>query len=394
VTKPRDSHTLLFAVSMVMIGLNLRIPLGTVPALLPDIERDLGLRATDYGALTALTIVAMGLSAPLGPVLGRRLGAVRALSVMLLILGAGSLFRLFAISTPILFACGILAGIGMGGTSAIIPGLIARIAPRRAERILGLYSASMALGLGLAAAVVHPLAALLGGWHSALAIWGAVAAAVGLLWWLVSSRMPDWFPSTAAPATPLPAHIPLRSASAWLVTLAVGATMCVGMTCVAWLIPMSVNRGASDEDAAKLLLLFQVVQLFTMVGLPLLADRSTDRRPMLALCQLAMFAGLFVLVAGSLETTVAGIVLVAIGIGGATPLGLILIADVGGTALGAARIGGLAFLFSFLLGAVAPGLVGLLLDLTGSYTAGLLATATPVILALALCHRLHPSRTL
>jgi MFS transporter, CP family, cyanate transporter len=394
VTKPRDSHTLLFAVSMVMIGLNLRIPLGTVPALLPDIERDLGLRATDYGALTALTIVAMGLSAPLGPVLGRRLGAVRALSVMLLILGAGSLFRLFAISTPILFACGILAGIGMGGTSAIIPGLIARIAPRRAERILGLYSASMALGLGLAAAVVHPLAALLGGWHSALAIWGAVAAAVGLLWWLVSSRMPDWFPSTAAPATPLPAHIPLRSASAWLVTLAVGATMCVGMTCVAWLIPMSVNRGASDEDAAKLLLLFQVVQLFTMVGLPLLADRSTDRRPMLALCQLAMLTGLFVLVAGSLETTVAGIVLVAIGIGGATPLGLILIADVGGTALGAARIGGLAFLFSFLLGAVAPGLVGLLLDLTGSYTAGLLATATPVILALALCHRLHPSRTL
>jgi MFS transporter, CP family, cyanate transporter len=152
-----DHTTVLFAFMVVCLGLNLRVHLGTVPALLVDIRRDLDLGNTAFGLLTTVTVVTMGLSAPLGPILARRVGTINAVTVLMLVTGAGGLLRLFAFSTSVLFACSIVAGVGMGGTSALIPGFISRIAPRQTGAVVGLYTSSMVVGLGVAAFASHPL---------------------------------------------------------------------------------------------------------------------------------------------------------------------------------------------------------------------------------------------
>ena len=67
---------------MVVVGvaLNLRPAIAAVPPLLDTIQSDLGLSATGAGLLTALPVVCMGLFAPAGAALARRVGREAAVS--------------------------------------------------------------------------------------------------------------------------------------------------------------------------------------------------------------------------------------------------------------------------------------------------------------------------
>jgi MFS transporter, CP family, cyanate transporter len=170
--------------------------------------------------------------------------------------------------------------------------------------------------------------------------------------------------------------------------------MCVGITVVTWLPPLALARGASGSYAAAHLLFFQGVQLIAMLLLPLYYDRRIDRRPTQTFCLLVTTVGVLMLIPSELTTTTASVVFLGVGIGGATGLGMLLISDVGGSPMGSARVGGLAFLVAFLSGAVAPGVLGFLLDQTGTYAAGLLTLLVPLLGAIVGIRHLAPGRTL
>jgi MFS transporter, CP family, cyanate transporter len=169
--------------ALILVALNLRPAIASVPPVLPDIQRDLHLSGTAGGALTALPVVCLGLFAPVAARLAARFGVDRVVAWALVVLGTGTLARAVGGAAG-LFAATFLAGIGLAVGGALLPGIVkAHFAADRAATVTGLYTTGLAGGALLAAALTVPLRNLLGGsWAPALAVWALPAVAALAVW--------------------------------------------------------------------------------------------------------------------------------------------------------------------------------------------------------------------
>jgi MFS transporter, CP family, cyanate transporter len=377
---------------VLLIGLTLRAALGSVPPLLPHITRDLHLSGTAQGLLTSVVIVFMGLSAPFGQKLGARLGAELATVVTLLVLAAGCAVRLVAVSEAVFLISSAVAGIGMGASSALLPSLIAQHVPRVRGLAMGVYSTGLALGVAVAAWIALPTEQWLSGWRPALALWGGITALVALLWLALLPRLRG----AARPATPGQTNhrLPWRSPTAWWVTWFMTANMIIGFSGLAWISPFYVQHGVADQQAAGYFVVFQVIQLVAMLTLPGVTDFTRDRRLMLALCVACSGAGIACLLIAPLTLAIPAMCLFGLGVGGGSTLALVLLVDTTDTQADAARLSGMVMLVAFLAGASGPALLGLLHDLTGSFTAGYATVLALTVLLLLSVPALRPDRTI
>ena len=384
-----------FIAMVLLIGLTLRAALGSVPPLLPHITRDLHLSGTAQGLLTSVVIVFMGLSAPFGQKLGARLGAELATVVTLLVLAAGCAMRLFAVSEAVFLLSSAVAGAGMGASSALLPSLIAQHVPRVRGLAMGVYSTGLALGVAVAAWIALPTEQWLSGWRPALALWGGITALVALLWFALLPRLRSGR-SAARPATSGETNhrLPWRSPTAWWVTWFMTANMIIGFSGLAWISPFYVQHGVADQQAAGYFVVFQVIQLVAMLTLPGVTDFTRDRRLMLALCVTCSGAGIAFLLLSPLTLAIPAMCLFGLGVGGGSTLALVLLVDTTDTQADAARLSGMVMLVAFLAGASGPALLGLLHDLTGSFTAGYAAVLALTVLLLLSIPALRPGRTI
>lgn len=100
---------------------------------------------------------------------------------------------------------------GVALIQVLVPALIKRQFAQRVALALGVYSASLMAGGGLAA-LVSPLAGHFGHWQAGLGIWLAPALVALVLWGLL--------PLPAVPGTAgEPAMRPWRNRRAWLLAL-------------------------------------------------------------------------------------------------------------------------------------------------------------------------------
>jgi CP family cyanate transporter-like MFS transporter len=144
---------------------------------------------------------------------------------------------------------------------------------------------------------------------------------------------------------------------------------------LAWLAPRYTSLGVSDTTAGLLLGVFSFTQLFSALGLPVLAHR---------------FGGLAGWIAASVGTSTGSLVAIAfaptaapwlwaallgLGMGGQFALALTVLAGLGATAAETAAISGLAFFVGYLLAATGPVAAGALHDATGGYRVPFLAVA-------------------
>jgi CP family cyanate transporter-like MFS transporter len=389
---PDRLPTWVFIGMVLLIGLTLRAALGSVPPLLPHITRDLHLSGTAQGLLTSVAIVFMGLSAPFGQKLGARLGAELATVVTLLVLAAGCAVRLVAVSEAVFLVSSAVAGIGMGASSALLPSLIAQHVPRVRGLAMGVYSTGLALGVAVAAWIALPTEQWLSGWRPALALWGGITALVALLWLALLPRLRG----AARPATQGQTNhrLPWRSPTAWWVTWFMTANMIIGFSGLAWISPFYVQHGVADQQAAGYFVVFQVIQLVAMLTLPGVTDFTRDRRLMLALCVACSGAGIACLLIAPLTLAIPAMCLFGLGVGGGSTLALVLLVDTTDTQADAARLSGMVMLVAFLAGASGPALLGLLHDLTGSFTAGYATVLALTVLLLLSVPALRPDRTI
>ena len=185
----RPGWPLLMAV--VAVALNLRPAIAAVPPLLDTIQSDLGLSAAGAGLLTALPVVCMGLFAPVGPALARRVGREAAVSWALVLVAAGTLARGLGDSVAPLYGGTLIAGIGIALGGVLLPGVVKAWFPDRPGAVTGLYTAGLVAGAMLAAAATVPLLDALGvDWPVAIAAWGLLAVAALVAWVPVTRRLP------------------------------------------------------------------------------------------------------------------------------------------------------------------------------------------------------------
>jgi MFS transporter, CP family, cyanate transporter len=374
-----------------LIGLNLRSVFGAVPPLLDDIGADLGLSGIALSLLTAIPTLCLGLLAPPAQRLALRMGHEQLTAAALILLTVAEVLRLFGSVVALLYLSTFLTGAAIGAISTMMPGLLGHHLQSRPGVGAGIYSTAMAIGSAVAAWVAVPLATRLGGWEQSLASWAIPTALTAGCWLLVLPRVIGRRDATK-PQSDV-ARLPWRSRTAWLLTAYFGLQTFLGFGAMTWVAQRYREAGWSAENASSLLSVLFAVQVVGMLALPIVTDRTRDRRPLLALTAGSAATGMLCFAATPALAWV-GVVLFGLGVGGGFAVGLVLLVDVTFSRAEAARLSALVFLLAYTIAACGPVLVGWLRDVTGAFTLPFWLLVIVGSFQLAVVPFLRPGRTL
>ncbi|MFJ9691391.1 MFS transporter [Kitasatospora sp. NPDC101183] len=351
----------LLVVGFVLLSLNTRVAFGQIGPLAP-------VAGWGQGTVTVLSLLpplCMGLFAPLGAFVRRRLGEERGLFWASVLLVVGAVLR--TVGLPGLYAGTVLVAVAVAVVNVLIPVFVrARFAPRRVGTMMGVYALSMGTGAAVVAALVAPVATAWT-WQAAIAIAivPAVLAAAGTAPQLrVERRTAD---TTAAARRPV-----ARTALAWSLAAFFGIQTLVFYATLAWLPTMLVDAGlsrtAAGTDQAVLILGLAVGGFLA----PVLAAARGDQRPhilgVVAVCVVGLLGVTLAPAAGA--PVWAGIL--GIGMGGGQALPGVLFARRGTDQDHVAALSTMAQTCGYLLAASGPALLTALHTGTGSWTAPLL----------------------
>jgi MFS transporter, CP family, cyanate transporter len=367
------SATAPLLVGLLLVALNLRPAISSVPPVLETIRQDLGLGRAFLGLLTTIPVLCMSVFALVAPKISGRIGAERAVLWAVVLIGAAVAGRLAAGQPGVLFGTTLLAGVGIAVAQSILPAVVKGWFPDRAALVTGLYTVGITGGLALAALATVPIERTLGGfWPGALAAWSLLAAVAAVFWLPLTSR---------AQSVPRPegAHertrLPWRSGRAWSVALFFGAESCLFFSSLTWVAPLYVDRGLDEGHAGLLLAVFALVRVPSAFLFPALADRTGDRRPWLALTLILATFGFCAAGLVPLAAPLVWVVVLGLGVGGLFPLALTLPLDYSANAEEAGRLTAMTFFVGYVVAAVGPVAVGALRDATGGYAVPFVALA-------------------
>ena len=360
---PAPVRPWLLLLGLVLVALNLRPALSSLAPLLNMVREHTGLSAAAAGLLTTLPVLCLGLFAPLAPRLARRLGAERAVLVILLLLAAGIILRsLFPVAG--LFLGSLVAGASIGIIGVLLPGIVKRDFPHIAGIMTGVYTMALCLGAALAAGASVPLAELFGGsWQPALATW-ALPAVLAALVWLPQTRQAQHAHRQAFQVRGL-----WRDPLAWQVTLYMGLQSSLAYIVFGWLPSILIDRGLSPTAAGLMMSGSVMVQLLSALGAPWFGTRGRDQRLVVFLVLALTLAGLLGLLYAPGGSLWLWAVVLGLGQGGTFSIGLALIVLRSPDAHVASHLSGMAQGVGYTLAALGPFLVGLVHDLSDGWNA-------------------------
>ena len=353
--------------------------------LLPSIQSGLDISHGVAGALSSIPVLCMGIVAPLGPPLARRLGARRGLAACAAIVIAFGLLRLAVPGPVLVLALTFGVGIGMGLAGPIFPMIVRHEMPARPALGTGAYAIGLVLGATLAAIVVVPLAGGGADWRLALGVITA-AGLVPLAIWLRLAPTDE-----AVDANVSPSRIPWRSPIGWVLGALFGLQSMLYYGVVTWLAAVYVDRGWSEAAGAGLVALFGVVTLSATILMPLGADRIGTRRGQLVASSVLILVGLLGIVIIPDPAYLWAVALGA-GMGAIFPIVLTLPVDVGGRPADVAATAALMLLIGYVLSAAGPIALGIVRDVTGDFGASLGLLVVMGVALVALCAGLTPAR--
>lgn len=373
---PIRPPALWWLVLMVLLaGLNLRPLLTTLGTNLELIRVDLGLSSTLIGALAAIPTLCMGLVSLAGGWVITRLGVGAGMRLALLLIAVGCVLRWAGDWLPMLALATALAGLGIACGQVLIPVVIKRYFPSRAALMMGGYTTAMNLGAALGALAAPLAISTLGSWQASLAIWALPALLAALLW---PGRLRVFTEDG-------PAGVPWRSALGWRMALFLGTGSLAYMTLLAWLVPLYMALGLTQEQGGAMLVAYTAAQIAGAFLVPPMAQLQPDRRPALALTLALLSLGLAGLCWAPTWGGASWVVLAGFGLGGSFPLALTLPLDYAHTPTEAGRLSAMVLGFGMLMGSFGPLLFGVLRDGFGFYAALiflLLATVASFLLGL------------
>ncbi len=349
------------AVAIMLAAANLRPAVVAVAPLLGDIRHTQGLGGAAAGMLTTLPVLCFGVMSPLAPRIGRRLGLERAVFASLAVLLAGIVARL-APPTLALFGGTLLVGLAVGVINVLLPALIKRDFSSRAGMMTGLYSMTLSGGAAIAAGLTVPIRDATGWpWRPTLAVWGVLAVVALAL--LTPRALGSQHRDVTGPARSSLLH----SRIAWAVTIYMGMQSLIFYTVTAWLPEFFSARGMSDARAGWMLSLFGIVGAVFSLLMPMVATRTRDQRLLAVGTTVICGVGLLGLVWGP-DVPVLWVSLIGIGPGTGIGLALLMMVLRARTTEQTSQLSGMAQTIGYLLAAIGPILIGVLHDVSHSWT--------------------------
>jgi MFS transporter, CP family, cyanate transporter len=370
--RPRSGLlTVLAAVGIMLVAANLRPAVVAVAPLVGDIKAATGWSSAVTGLLTTLPVLVFGLVAPLAPRCAARIGIERTVFAAMIALVVATAVRLVP-SPAALFGGSVLAGAGIGLCNVVLPSLIKRDFPHRSGLMTGLYSMTLSGGAAVSAALAIPINDALGGdWRMALASWGLFAV-VAVLAWLPQLRVTHRI-QPGGSATSL-----WRNPIAWAVTVFMAAQSLIFYTFTAWLPEFLIDRGMSAAAAGAVLALGQVAGLIMSLLAPIVAGRWADQRVITFLALSVTAVGFVGLLATRAVPTVWSMMVMA-GPGASISLALLFMVLRSGSTAQTGQLSGMAQSVGYGVAAAGPVVIGMLHDLTRSWTFSMAVLACALI---------------
>ena len=329
------------------------------------------------GLLTAIPVLCMGLLAPVGPGLARRLGPRAAIGWCAAIVVGAGILRAAVPGVPALLALTVALGIGTGLVGPILTMFVRARLPGRIVAGTASYAGGTLLGATLGAAAAVPLAMAFGGWRGSLLVESLVAiGALGGWFLLVRPDRPPAAVSDPRPALS-PGHggnrssisgLPFRRPIVWAIGLLFGLQSWLFYGVTAWLASVYVERGRSAADSAFLVSIVSLSGLVLILLAPAATRIVSSRRTLLALAGAASLIGL-IGVALSFEPAAVSTIVLGAGLGLTFTLVLTLPAEISSDPGEVGAAAAMTLLVGYLLAAAAPTTLGIVRDATGSFVA-------------------------
>ncbi|MFB6196363.1 MAG: CynX/NimT family MFS transporter [Haloplanus sp.] len=388
---PEESPTpgILAVAGILLVGLNLRPTVASVPPLLGVIRADLTLSYAAAGLLTTIPTLCMGVFGLGTDAIARRLGRERGVFWAVVLVAFGTLARVWGDVAVVLFATTLVAGVGIAVSQTLLPTLINEYFPGREGAVTGLYTASVTGGAGLASAATAPLRDAVGSWPVALAVWGGFALVALAAWTpVVRNRTATGAGGTSA------SGLPWRDRWAWVLSLFFGGQATLFVAVLTWLAPLYVDLGWTPTHAGLLLTAFLVGQLVGSLSISTVSDRRPDRRPLFALTLGTAAVGFAAVLVVPLLFPWGWAAMLGLGVGGLFALSLTLPGDYASTPAATSRLTSMVLGVGYLLAAAGPFLIGVLRDALGSYDVAFASLVVLSVALLAVSTRFRPATRL
>lgn len=366
-------------VVIVLVALNLRIALSSLPAVTTAIQEETGWSDTAMGSLTTVPVLCMGAFALTVPRIASRIGRNASVIVALVSMTFGMLLRLLGANFLALTVSALLAGLSIAMIGGLVPGIVRDQLSGSNGLAASLWTAAMMGGAALGAALTLPLSEVLGGWNRALAVWALPAAVALVAWlWLEKGTSEDDRRS-------LTLHIrdlPWRNPVAWSLTAMTTLNSIVFYSSIAWIAPSYQERGFSAEVAALFLALFTGMHIAGALILPAWSHRTRARR---TLFSATIISSMALIVAIAIVPTTAPVLVIALlgfTLSGGFVMPLGLLSEYAANEAAAIRLTAMVFSVTFLVAAFGPSIAGFLMDTLNSWT--LVYSLLAVVVALQL----------
>jgi CP family cyanate transporter-like MFS transporter len=346
-----------------------------VSPMLIMIKEELTLSYTEAGLLFSIPLLMLSLLAIPGGMLGDRIGVRLAVGVSATLIGLGGFLRGFSTDFLTLFIYTSLQGVGWALTFPNLPKLVRGLFPRRLlGTATGIYSSGFSSGSTVALALTIPMLTLIAGdWHGVFRIWGAMALAVAVLWWILAGKMlqvsvkssRDSISSVGRKETASPSV--WKNRGVWIVALTQFTVSWTFYALMGWLPTFFIHQGLTVDTAALITSVTTLTSIAAFFFIPLISDRLGLRKWPLQLCALvspfAISALLYVHPAlGWLLTAVIGVTVTGVFV-------LILVLPmelVDADHVGAAT--GVVLSVGYSGGLIGPVLTGYVRDVTGMFS--------------------------
>ncbi|MBS4223533.1 CynX/NimT family MFS transporter [Lederbergia citrea] len=365
-----NTNSFILIIGIIFIAFNLRPSITSVGPLIGVIRTDLHISNGVAGMITTLPLIAFALLSLAAPKIGRKLGNELTIFISLLVLMFGIIIRSSG-ALGLLFLGTALIGMGIAICNVLLPAIVKQSFPLKVGIMTSVYSTSMGICAATASGISIPLAKSFGlGWQKSLLVW-AIFAGIALV---------IWFPQLLKSKSTRPIHNTglssvnmLRSKLAWQVTLFMGLQSILFYCPIAWLPQILIAKGLSVEASGWMLSFMQFSGLPASFLTPMIAGKMNNQRGIVLIIGSLFFASLIgILIGGGSGFLTFCVVLLGIGQGASISLALTMLSLRAADAAQASQLSGMAQSLGYLLAAIGPILIGLLFDITLSWTTPLI----------------------
>jgi MFS transporter, CP family, cyanate transporter len=355
---------LLIGVAIVLTGLNLRTAVTSIGPVLQEIQDGLGISSGLAGLVTTMPVLCFAAIGFAGPGLSARFRDSHVLSGALVTMAAGLVVRAVAPAFWLFLLGTVLAMVGGALGNVLLPSLVKRYFPGRTGLMVGAYSTAMSVGATVAAVSTAPIAAAVGadGWRWALGIWAVFALLAAVPWLFVR----------ATPGASRGTHTAVRLRSLWHSRMALALMLFFGVQgmeayiIIGWSAQYLRDAGLTAAAAGLLLGLNQVIGIPLSALVPALTVRPRLQRPLLLGFMACYAVGWIGLWAAPRTLTWLWMAVLSVAMA-CFPMILTLIGLRARTPETTAALSTYIQGWGYLISAVGPLLVGVLLGATSSY---------------------------